>query len=97
MATKDDLETQLEKARKDVEVLARMAGDRAGTLAGQARGEIDAYVATLSDEARAMFDDAKSRGREVRAVAEDQVREHPLAAVGVALFAGFVLASIMRR
>lgn len=57
-----------------------------------------------SEEARRQFkraeglaDDARKQASEYRDVLEDKVREHPFAAVGIALAAGFVLASLARR
>lgn len=48
-------------------------------------------------KARGVADDAGEKAGEYRDAIEDKVREHPFAAVGIALAAGFILASLSRR
>lgn len=47
--------------------------------------------------ARSVAEDAGEKAGEYRDALEDKVRDHPFAAVGIALAAGFVLASLARR
>jgi ElaB/YqjD/DUF883 family membrane-anchored ribosome-binding protein len=48
-------------------------------------------------KARALADDAGKKATEYRDIVEDKVRDHPFAAIGIALAAGFVVASMARR
>lgn len=97
MPTNKELEQQLAAARKDIETLARMAGARARGHVAQAQGRATGYLEELSDEARAVFDNAQAQGAEARALAEERIRENPLMALGLAAGAGFILASLMRK
>lgn len=97
MATTKELEDQLAAARKDIENLARLASERLSDEVRNGRDKATDYVNMLSDEARATFDKAREQGAYSRMMAEDKVRENPLAAVAIALGAGFVLASLLRR
>lgn len=97
MPTNKELEDQLEVARKDIEALARMAGGRVRDEVSHVRDRGQAQLQELSEEARAIYDRARESGLEARAMAEDRVRENPLLACGLAMGAGFILASLMRR
>jgi ElaB/YqjD/DUF883 family membrane-anchored ribosome-binding protein len=97
MPTNKELADQLATARKDIEALARMAGARATGEAGAAAGRVTDTLDGLSEETRAMYEAARKQGVALRHDAEDRVREHPLMATGLALFAGFLLANLMRR
>ena len=97
MPTNKELEEQLETARKDIETLARMAGGRVRGAAVDARAQASEYITSLSDEAKSLVDEARARGEHTRELAEDHVRENPLLSVGLAMGAGFILASLMRR
>lgn len=97
MPTNKELEEQLEIARKDIETLARMAGGRVRGAAYDAKAQATDYLNTLSEEAKSLVDQARERGEYTREMAEDHVRENPLMAVGLAMGAGFILASLMRR
>lgn len=97
MATKEELEQQLEVARKDIEALASMAG---GTVRDQLRNGVDqaqAQVGELSDEARALYDGARAEGARLRHMTEEQVRANPLATIGLAFAAGVVLSGLFGR
>ena len=61
-----------------------------GTLAAQ-----QAKVA--GDKGRELAEDAGEKAVEYREAVADKVREHPLAAIGIALAAGYVLASMSSR
>jgi ElaB/YqjD/DUF883 family membrane-anchored ribosome-binding protein len=48
-------------------------------------------------KARGVAEDAGDKAVEYRDALEEKVREHPFAAVGIALAAGFILASLSNR
>ncbi|KPP85009.1 MAG: hypothetical protein HLUCCA08_11570 [Rhodobacteraceae bacterium HLUCCA08] len=98
MATStEDLEAQLEKARKDIETLAAMAGDRARSFAREQAASAEDHLAALSDEARLIYDRAAEDGRQMRDRTEDRIRSNPLAATGIAFLAGAFLAMLLGR
>lgn len=97
MPTNKELEDQLKTARQDIETLAKMAGARATDEAGAVAGRVSERIDGLSEESRAMYEAARRQGVALRGRAEDEVREHPLMATGLAVAAGFLLASLLRR
>lgn len=54
-------------------------------------------VKAVGAKAKGVADDAGEKAGEYRDALEEKVREHPFAAVGIALAAGFILASLSRR
>jgi ElaB/YqjD/DUF883 family membrane-anchored ribosome-binding protein len=97
MATKEELEEQLQTARNDIATLTAMAGE---TAREQARNGVDharASVDGLSSETRALYDSARSEGARLRQQTEHQVQDHPFAATGLAFAAGVVVAGLMAR
>lgn len=82
----DTLKSDMKALREDLATLLKDTG----TLAAQ-----QAKVA--ADRGRAMADDAGEKAIEYRDAVADKVKQHPFAAVGIALAAGFVLASLSRR
>ncbi len=82
----DTLKNDLKAVREDLATLLKDTGN----LAAQ-----QAKVA--ADKGRALADDAGEKAVEYREAVADKVREHPLAAIGIALAAGFVLASMSRK
>lgn len=97
MTKQQELEDQLALARKDIETLAKLAGDRAREIGHDRVAQAQAGLESLSDEARAAYDSAVRQGQRARAATEDQIRAHPLAATGMAFAAGFVLAGLLGR
>lgn len=95
--TTKDLEAQLEQARKDIETLALMAGDRARDVAKEKISDASAHLSALSDEARAAYEHAAAEGRKMREQTEEKIRANPLAATGIAFLAGVVLAGLLGR
>lgn len=97
MATKEELEAQLEIARKDIQTLASMAG---GTVREQLHGGMEqaqGKVGELSEEARAVYDSARAEGARLRRVTEDHIRDNPLGTVGIAFVIGMVVAGLLGR
>ncbi len=97
MPTKEELEQQLASARKDVEALAAMAGERTQGAIADAESRIEEVTAELSDEARELLEQARLEGQQWRGAVEDHVRKNPLMTLGIAAGAGFILASLLRR
>jgi ElaB/YqjD/DUF883 family membrane-anchored ribosome-binding protein len=88
-AGKTDLETlknDMKALRADLAALLRDTGSLAQEQAK-----------TAAAKGRALAEDAGEKAVEYKEAVADKVREHPLAAVGIALAAGFVLASLSSR
>ena len=97
MATKEELEQQLEVARRDIETLATMAG---GTVREQGQSGVDragTEIEHLSAEARALYDQARNEGARMRQMTEEHIRSNPLATVGLAFAAGVILSGLLGR
>lgn len=97
MTKQQELEDQLALARKDIETLAKLAGDRAREIGQDRVAQVQSGLDQLSDEARAAYDSAVQQGQRARTATEDQIRAHPLAATGMAFAVGFVLAGLLGR
>lgn len=97
MSKQQELEDQLALARKDIETLAKLAGDRAREIGHDRVAQAQTGLENLSEEARAAYDSAVQQGQRARDATEDQIRAHPLAATGMAFAAGFVLAGLLGR
>ena len=82
----DTLKNDVKALRDDLAALLRDTGSVA---------QDQAKVAAA--KGRALAEDAGDKAVEYKEAVADKVREHPLAAVGIALAAGFVLASLSRR
>ncbi len=97
MATKEELEEQLERARADIETLARMAGQTAQQKAQSAVRGAEQVMDHLSDDARALYESALQEGAKLRQASEDTIKSNPLASIGIAFVAGMLLSGLMRR
>jgi ElaB/YqjD/DUF883 family membrane-anchored ribosome-binding protein len=82
----DALKNDMKALREDLAALLQDSGKAATEEARrQARKATD------------MADTAGKHALEYRDIVEDKVRDHPFAAIGIALAAGFVFASMGRR
>lgn len=82
----DTLKNDVKALRDDLATLLRDTGS-------VAQDQAKAYAA----KGRALADDAGDKATEYKEAVADKVREHPIAAIGIALAAGFVLASLSRK
>lgn len=82
----DTLKSHIKTLRDDLGALLRDTG-------AVAREQLNAYAAKGREQA----DGAGHKAAEYREAIVDKVREHPLAAVGIAVAAGAVLASLSRK
>jgi ElaB/YqjD/DUF883 family membrane-anchored ribosome-binding protein len=82
----DTLKNDMKALREDLAALLKDTGSLASDQAKAAAAK-----------GRALAEDAGERAVEYKEAVADKVREHPLAAVGIALAAGFVLASLSRK
>jgi ElaB/YqjD/DUF883 family membrane-anchored ribosome-binding protein len=82
----DTLKNDLKAVREDLATLLKDTGN----LAAQ-----QAKVA--ADKGRELASDAGEKAIEYRDAVADKVREHPFAAVGIALAAGYLIASLSRK
>ncbi|MEM1386432.1 MAG: hypothetical protein AAGG54_02400 [Pseudomonadota bacterium] len=97
MTKLDNLEAQLQAARKDVETLAAMAGSSAKEVANDAADMAATHMEALSEDARRLYYDARDEGRKAKQVAEAQIQANPLSATGVAFVLGIALAMLISR
>ena len=107
----ETVEAQLAQLRDDIASLAKIvsrdASSGVGTVKGRVRG-VRGKAARIQGDAESHMHDLiaageealsdlgeryRQSGREVRRT----VREHPVATIGTALAAGFVLAALLRR
>lgn len=82
----DTLKNDLKAVRED---LATLLKDTGALAAQQAK--------VGADKARALADDAGEKAIEYRDAVADKVRDHPFAAIGIALAAGYLIASLSRK
>jgi ElaB/YqjD/DUF883 family membrane-anchored ribosome-binding protein len=80
------LKSDVKALREDLSALAKDAGKAATTEAQRQAKKAEKYV-----------DGARTQAGEYRDIVEDKVRDHPFAAIGIALAAGFIVASLGRR
>jgi ElaB/YqjD/DUF883 family membrane-anchored ribosome-binding protein len=99
--TKEELQAQLEAVRKDVRVLASMAGARVESEYDTARADARRRWDTLSEETRRLLDEtgtyARARGEATLSDAEATLKRNPFASVGLAFGLGYLLGQIIRR
>ena len=82
----DTLKSDMKALRED---LATLLKDTGALAAQQAKA--------ASVKGRELAEDAGEKAIEYRDAVADKVREHPLAAIGIALAAGYVIASLSSR
>ena len=82
----DTLKADMKALRVDLATLLKDTGSLAAQQAKAA-----------ADKGRDLASEAGDKAIEYREVVADKVKEHPLAAVGIALAAGYILASLSRK
>ena len=82
----DALKADLKALRADLAALVNDTGKMAGEEAKRQYAK-----------AQKLAGDAGKKATEYRDIVEDKVRDHPFAAIGIALAAGFLVASLARR
>lgn len=97
MATKEELEEQLEVARRDIAALASMAGETAREKAQNGVDHAWQGIDGLSRESRELYERARREGVQLRQTAERQVEQHPIATIGLAFIAGIAAAGLLGR
>lgn len=97
MASVREVKRQLDEAGDDVAEAAQASARAAGDELNGLRAKLRANGAQLEDELRAAGERFVEGTRTLRAAAVEQVREHPLAAFGVAFAAGVVASRLLRR
>lgn len=88
-ASKADLDTLKSDMKALREDLATLLKDTGSIASQQAKA--------AAARAQKLAGDAGDKAVEFRDAVGDKVREHPLAAVGIALAAGYIIASLSRR
>jgi ElaB/YqjD/DUF883 family membrane-anchored ribosome-binding protein len=97
MASVREVKRQLDEAAGDVADAAQEGLGTAGDELHELRAKLRANGAQLEDELRDAGERFIEGARTLRAAATEQVREHPLAAFGVAFAAGVLISRLMRR
>ena len=95
--TKDELKTQLEATRRDMEILASMVRDRATAGVAQARTAAMCRVDELSAEAQALLGNAQAEAMRLTDEAADQIRRNPLTAIAIAFGLGWLIGLLNRK
>jgi ElaB/YqjD/DUF883 family membrane-anchored ribosome-binding protein len=93
----DALRQDLDALRKDLSRLAQDARKVAGEELRKTADRAGAEFEKLGERTGEWSEDARRRASETRDLVEDRIREHPFAAIGIALAAGFLVAAISRR
>lgn len=96
-AQKDELVAQLEATRRDMEILAALARERATATVYQARDAAYQRVDELSAEARALLGTARAEALRWTDEASDQVRRNPLTAIAIAFGLGWLIGLLNRK
>jgi ElaB/YqjD/DUF883 family membrane-anchored ribosome-binding protein len=97
MASVREVKQQLDEAGEDVADAAQDSVRAAGNELHDLRAKLRANGAQLEDELRDAGERFVEGARTLRAAATEQVREHPLAAFGVAFAAGVLVSRLMRK
>ncbi|MEM7499891.1 MAG: hypothetical protein AAF371_18110 [Pseudomonadota bacterium] len=106
--TMKELQAQLETVNEDLRILAEMAGKKARGDVATARDDAEDKLAALSEEARAAFYAARdglaergraayAKGEEAYGEFEETIRRNPMAAIGIAAAAGWLIGQLTRR
>lgn len=82
----DTLKADMKALRED---LANLVRDTGSLAAQQAKA--------AAEKGRALASDAGEKAVEYRDAVADKVKEHPFAAIGIALAAGYLIASLSNR
>jgi ElaB/YqjD/DUF883 family membrane-anchored ribosome-binding protein len=97
MASIREVKQQLDEGRDDVADAASESAQAAAGEMHRLRDKLRANGAELEDELRDAGERFAEGARTLREAAIEQVREHPLAAFGIAFAAGYVASRWLRR
>ena len=97
MASVREAKREIEEAGAEAADAARESVNAAGSELHDLRARLRANGAQLEDELRDASKRFAEGTRTLRAAAVEQVREHPLAAFGVAFVAGVLASRLLRR
>lgn len=93
----EDLRAQLEQTRSDMKILANMAGSRAVESARDVGARAEHAFEDLSDDAAALYEEARRRTEAGVRDLEASMRRHPLLFAGGALALGWLLGSALKK
>ncbi|GMG82165.1 hypothetical protein LNKW23_13780 [Paralimibaculum aggregatum] len=97
----EELKAQIEALRKDVEGLAEIARDAASAQgrrgAAAARDRVEELSESAREAYRAARDDLGQRGEAAIDETQEMIRRNPLAAIGIALAAGWLIGKLSSR
>lgn len=96
-AQKDELAAQLERTRRDLEILTALVRERATAQVTEVRDEAYRRVDELSAEARAMIGNAQAEALRWTDEASAQVRRNPLTAIAIAFGLGWLIGLLNRK
>ncbi|MFZ2099274.1 MAG: DUF883 C-terminal domain-containing protein [Oricola sp.] len=92
-----DLAAEIEGLRKDIEALAGRFSSISEAGARTAAGYTRETTAAAREKGEAVYADLSARASELEQQAADQIRRHPLQALGIAAGIGFLAALLTRR
>lgn len=88
-----DASSGASRVRDKADAVRGRLQDKADDLKGHAQSDIQSLISTGEDIIADISERYHNSGKEVRRT----VREHPVATLGTALVAGFILAALLRR
>lgn len=91
------LSQQLEQARSDMRALAELAGQTAADTARDVSAYAEHAAAGLSDDAKALYDAARTRAVDGAEQVQSAARQNPLLFAGGALALGMILGAALRK
>lgn len=92
-----DLAAEIEGLRKDLHSLSERFSSLTDAGVRTARGYTRDTAASARETGEAVYSDIAARASELETQAADQIRRHPLQALGFAAGLGFLAAMLTRR
>lgn len=92
-----ELSAEIDGLRKDFEALAERISSLSDAGVRTARDYTREKSAAAREKGEAVYSDVSARASEFEQQAADQIRRHPLQALGIAAGVGFLAALLTRR
>ncbi|MCB1444750.1 MAG: DUF883 family protein [Rhizobiaceae bacterium] len=92
-----EVRQRLDELTSEIASLSRTLADLGGQKVEDYRDELERLVADAVSASRKAMDSARTGAASLEQGFEEQVREHPLRAIGIAAGIGFLFAFLTRR
>lgn len=92
-----DIEEQLAKLSEDMKALTGIVADFSSGKVSEAKAQAADISDNVKSRSISTFNKASKRVSAAESDFEDQIRDNPLAAVGIAAGVGFLLAMVTKR